>query len=102
MGSVEQCRVEAEQLRREFPDEQTGRHVFGSGPQPPSIGNGGTVQVAVTFWKMGAAVLAIVVGTIAASGWIESRIKDRVAPVERRLERIEQKLDKVVEALVKR
>lgn len=99
--TIEQCRQEAERLRREFPDEQTGRHLFEPRPVPPRNGNGGTVAAAITFWKLGAAVLAIMAGTIAASNWIEGRIKDRVAPVERRLERIESKLDKLVDTLVK-
>lgn len=97
---AEQYRQEAERMRREFPDEQTGRHLFEPRAEPPRNGNGGTVVAALTFWKLGAAVLAIVVGTIAASNWIEGRIKDRVAPVEHRLESIEGKLDKLIDRLV--
>ena len=45
------------------------------------------------------AVLAIVVATVLTLDWLDGRIKARVAPVEYRLERIEGKVDRVLDAL---
>lgn len=101
---VEQLRQEAERQRREFPDEQTGPHLFEPRPSPPSNGNGHTIRTAVIVWGILTCLAAAAGGTVAAASWVQRCVEDRVAPVERRLDqmdgtllRMDDKLDRLVE-----
>jgi len=90
-SSVRAVRVVAEQQRATEWEDATGSQRV----EP----NGVILKTASTFWKLGACVAVIVAATVAATGWIEGRIKERIAPVEYRLERIEQKIDTILERL---
>ena len=92
---IEDLRAEVDQLRRERPDEATGRHSIP--PPEPDEPDPFLVKTARLFWVIGGAVLTIVVGTIATVSWLDARIKANVEPIERRLGHIEEVLEKLVD-----
>ena len=91
----------------EFPpeegDEPTGRHSL----PPPEVIERQVREfkpddVYVMRWVralviVGGAVVAIVLGTLSGLSWLDGRIQERTAPVQRRLDAIEGKLDRVLE-----
>jgi len=45
---------------------------------------------------VGAAFVAIVIGTVSALGWLDGRVEEQIAPVHRRLDSIDSKLTEIL------
>lgn len=109
MEDVQAIRAEAERLRATHREDETDP-LFVPFARPGVDGGESrqAVRTAAVVWIVLTVLGAAVGGTVAASAWARSAIKDRVTPVERlvemnadstnrKLERIEDKLDRLIE-----